>query len=289
MTVSKETDPDRTASGASDQTTGGQSLYLRLLTQQLTGWNDPRAMLQHALVHNQFLLLAQKIISLNRGSPDPVCYEVLLRLQQEEENMLPPGGFLDLADSLGMTQQIDAWVVRALLAWGAARIKRGPVPALPLMCVNLSAASISSPLFVNTVREMLKRSDFPPRALCFEINEREIIEQHSSVQGFIQSLKPTGCRFTVDAFGSAKVSFSHLKGLAIDFIKIDGVIIQDIVSDPLAHATAKAINMVCHELGMRTIAEFVETKKTLDKLREIGVDYVQGFGIARPEAIGKIP
>ena len=273
---------------ASDRT-GGQELYLRLMTEQLTGWHDPRAMLQHALDQNQFLLLAQKIISLKPGTPDPVCYEVLLRLKQEEDNLLPPGGFLDLADSFGMMDKIDQWVVRALLAWGAARVKRDPAAPLPLMCVNVSAAAVASPAFAKTALDRLQRYSLPGRALCFEINEREAIDQHPAVLAFINAMKPAGCRFTVDAFGSAKVSFSHLRGLAVDFIKIDGIIIQGILSDPLASATAKAINIVCHELGVRTIAEFVETKETLTKLREIGVDYVQGFGVARPQPIGNIP
>jgi EAL domain-containing protein (putative c-di-GMP-specific phosphodiesterase class I) len=286
-------DPKKPGPAAAEHTasdpTGGQELYLRLMTEQLTGWNDPRGMLQHALDQNQFLLLAQKIVSLKAGTPDPVCYEVLLRLKQEEDNLLPPGGFLDLADSFGMMDRIDQWVVRALLAWCAGRVKRNPAVPVPMMCVNVSAAAVISAEFVKTVLDRLQRYALPGRVICFEINEREAIDQNAAVQAFIRSLKPAGCRFTVDAFGSAKVSFSHLRGLAVDFIKIDGIIIQGILSDALAHATAKAINIVCHELGVRTIAEFVETKETLTKLREIGVDYVQGFGVARPQPIGKIP
>lgn len=277
--------PDRDDRASSE---GGQALYLRLMTEQLTGWNDPRAMLERALKENQFLLLAQKILSLKSGSPEPVCYEVLLRLKQEEDNHLPPGGFLDLAESLGMMEKIDRWVVSTLLSWGAARLKKSPASQLPMMCVNVSAAALTSPLFANAVREELRHSGIPLRGLCFEINERDVIEHHERAQGFVAALKPAGCRFTVDAFGSVRVSFSHLKCLAVDFVKIDGIIIQNILHDPLGLATAKAINIVCQEIGIRTIAEFVESKETLDKLREIGVDYVQGFGIARPEPLARL-
>ena len=121
------------------------------------------------------------------------------------------------------------------------------------------------------------------------MNERDVIEHFSAARAFIAALKPLGCRFTLDAFGSIKVSFSHLNELPVDFVKIDGVIIESMLQGALGPATVKAINIVCHEVGIRTIAEFVETKQTLDKLREIGVDYVQGFGIARPEPISKIP
>ncbi len=280
--------PGRPKDADSPVKEGGQALYLRLMTEQLTGWDNPRAMLERALREDQFLLLAQKILSLKSGSPEPVCYEVLLRLKQEEDNLLPPGGFLDTAESLGMMEKIDYWVVKTLLAWSAARLKKNPASQLPMMCVNISAAALISPTFANAVREELRRSGVPPRSLCFEINEPDLTEHHELTQAFISALKPLGCRFTVDSFGSIKVSFTHLKDLAIDFVKIDGIIIQNILNDPLGLATAKAINIVCQEIGIRTIAEFVETKETLVKLREIGVDYVQGFGIARPEPISKL-
>jgi EAL domain-containing protein (putative c-di-GMP-specific phosphodiesterase class I) len=158
-----------------------------------------------------------------------------------------------------------------------------------MMSVNLSGASLKSTSFPGAMREELDQSGVPPRTLCFELNERDVIENPAGAQRFIAELKPLGCRFTLDGFGSVKVSFSHLNDLAVDFVKIDGIIIDGIHQGPLGHATAKAIHLVCCEVGIRTIAEFVETKKTLDKLREIGVDYVQGFGIARPAPISELP
>jgi len=268
--------------------TGGQALYLRLMTEQLTGWDDPRLMLERALRENLFLLLAQRIVPLKAGNPDPSCYEVLLRLKQEEDNMLPPGGFFDIAESLGMMAKIDRWVVRAVLAWCAARQKENPAKPLPMMCVNVSTPALRSTSFLGAVREELQHAGVPPRCLCFEINERDVIEHPAAARAFVAVLKPLGCRFTLDAFGSVRVSFSHLNDLPVDFLKIDGVIIESMLQGPLGPATVKAINIVCKEVGIRTIAEFVESRKTLDKLREIGVDYVQGFGISRPEPIRKI-
>jgi EAL domain-containing protein (putative c-di-GMP-specific phosphodiesterase class I) len=264
-----------------------QELYLRLMTEQLTGWDNPRAMLERALRENQFLLLAQKILPLGKGMPEPVCYEVLLRLQQEEDSMLPPGGFLDLAESLGMMPKIDRWVLRSVLSWCAARLKGKPSAPLPMMCVNISGRALTSNSFLGAARDEFNAAGVPPRAICFEISEHDVIEHPASAQEFIETLKPLGCRFTLDSFGSVKVSFSYLEGLAFDFLKIDGVIIEGIHAQ-LGAATVKAINIVCREVGIRTIAEFVESKATLDKLREIGVDYIQGFGVARPEPITKI-
>lgn len=265
----------------------GQALYLRLMTEQLTGWNDPRAMLERALKENQFLLLAQKILPLTPRTPDPLCYEILLRLKQEEDNLLPPGGFFDVAESLGMMAKIDRWVVRAVLAWCAARQKEGK--PLPMMCVNISGPALRSTSFLGAVQEELRSAGVPPKVLCFELNERDVIEHPVAARAFLAALKPLGCRFTLDSFGSVKVSFAHLNELPVDLLKIDGVIIESMAQGPLGPATVKAINMVCKDVGIRTIAEFVETKKTLDKLREIGVDYVQGFGVSRPVPISKVP
>lgn len=265
---------------------GGESFYLRSITDELTGWDDPRAELARALEGNQFLLFAQKIEPLGRSSPDPLCFEILLRLREEEDNFLPPGGFLPVAEHYGMMEELDRWVVRNLVSRCAQKRREDPAWPIPLYCVNLSEAAVTSSRFARFVSAELERSHFPARSLCFEIGEQDIINHHAAAQRLMAALKPAGCRFTVDAFGSVKVSFSHLKGLAIDFIKIDGAIIQNILRNPAELAKAKAISAVCRKIGVRTIAEFVESEETLEKLRAIGVDYAQGFGIARPGPIG---
>jgi len=289
MAASPTRNPNPPKDGAAGpvQGEGGQETYLRLMTEQLVGWDDPRAMLGRALREDQFILLAQRILPLKTGAPDPLCHEVLLRLKQEEDNLLPPGGFFPIAEDLGMMGQIDRWVVRHVIAWGAAKMKNNPSAPLPMMCINLAAGSIADSSFAKSLREELDKSGVPPRALCFEVHELDVIEHQKKVQEFIAAVKP-GCRVTIDAFGSAKVSFTHLTGLAIDFVKIDSVITQNILRDPASLANVRAINATCQKIGVRTIAEFVETREMLDKLREIGVDYVQGFGIGRPEPMSQI-
>jgi EAL domain-containing protein (putative c-di-GMP-specific phosphodiesterase class I) len=267
---------------------GSQALYLRLLNEQLVGWDNPRAMLERALQQeDQFLLLGQKLLSLKPGAVDPQLYEVLLRLKQEETNMLPPGGFFPVAEGLGMMPDIDRWVVRHVIAWGTAWTRKNPGKRLPLTCVNLSGETFEDKSFLPFLTEQLDQSGLAPRTLCFELNETDIIEYHRRAQDFVAAVRPR-CGVTVDSFGSVKVSFGHLAGMKVDFIKIDGVITQDIVRDPAALAKVRAINAVSQKIGIRTIAEFVETKEMLDKLRATGVDYVQGFGIARPEPLDKI-
>ena len=282
------TDPATDAGGVVIAGEGGQTIYMRSIADQLMGWDEPRAKLEYALKGNQFLLFAQKILPLKRELPDPLCYEILLRLREEEDNLLPPGAFIPIAERYGMMEELDRWVVRNLIEWCWERKRGDSAWRVPLFCVNLSEAAVCSLDFARFVNYELRQHDFNARSLCFEIGEPEIIGQHAHVQRFINTLKPLGCRFTVDAFGSVKVSFSHLKGLAVDFLKIDGVIIQNIIRDPAELAKTRAINSVCGKVGLRTIAEFVETEETLDKLREVGVDYVQGFGVARPEPISKL-
>jgi EAL domain-containing protein (putative c-di-GMP-specific phosphodiesterase class I)/PAS domain-containing protein len=267
---------------------GGEALYLNTITDQLMGWDDPRSKLVRAMEENQFLLFAQKILSLKSGASDPACYEILLRLREEEDNLLPPGGFIPIAEQYGMMEEIDRWVVRNLITWCIETQKTRPGWHVPLFCVNLSETTLCNPEFAKFVRQEVRRPGFPARALCFEIGETDAINNHDAVRNFIAALKPAGCRFTIDAFGSVKVSFTHLKGLAVDFIKIDGVIIQNMFKTPADMARLKAMVTVCRKIGMQTIAEFVESKETLDKLRELDIDYVQGFGVARPGPIAAL-
>ncbi len=263
-------------------------VYLQSITDDLMGWDDPRAKLARALQEDQFLLFAQKILAIKRGAADSLCYEILLRLQEEEDHMLPPGGFIPVAEHYNMMEDIDRWVVHNLISWCVDKRRASPDWHVPLFCVNLSGAALGNPEFAEFVHHELKRPGMAGNRLCFEISEPDVVNQHDNVQRLIAALKPAGCRFTIDAFGSVKVSFSYLKGLAIDFLKIDGVIIMNILKDPSELAKVKAIGAVCQKIGMRTIAEFVESRETLDKLRELGVDYVQGFGIARPGPITEL-
>jgi EAL domain-containing protein (putative c-di-GMP-specific phosphodiesterase class I)/PAS domain-containing protein len=267
----------------------GETLYLHSLSDQLTGSEDPRAKLVRALEsENDFLLFAQKIMPLRTLPFEHGCFEILLRLREEEDNLLPPGGFIPIAEQFGLTEGIDRWVVRKVIAWSMAQQKANPGWTVPLFCVNLSDAAISNPDFARFVRAEIHRTKFAANRLCFEVGELETISNHDNVVRFITALKPAGCRFTADAFGSVKLSFSHLSGLALDFVKIDGVIIQNMFKTPADLVKLRAIVGVCQKLGVRTIAEFVEDDRTLEKLREIGIDYAQGFGIARPGPIDNI-
>jgi len=261
---------------------GGEALYLHAIARELTGWDDPKGKLKAALAQDRFLLVEQRIMPLAPGRPDPDCVEVLLRLQEEEDHLLPPGGFLPEAERLGMMEELDRWVVRRLITQRLEQRGAGADAPAALSCVNLSAAAVRSAGFARFVQAQLEQRRFDGRALCFEIAEHDVITLREELRRLIAMLKPFGCRFSVDGFGSAKGSFAALAGLAFDFLKVDGVIVQNMLRDPAARARAAAINVACHRIGVRTIAEFVESDATLAELRRIGVDYAQGFGIGRP-------
>jgi EAL domain-containing protein (putative c-di-GMP-specific phosphodiesterase class I) len=259
----------------------GESVYLESMTEQLLGGGDPRRKLMRALEQDEFILFAQEIRALAPGAGGR-CLEVLLRLQEEEENMLPPGGFFPVAEHYDLMGEIDHWVVRNVLKWSAALQERDPAWRMPLCCINISNASLRNAGFARYVKSQLERCHIAGSSLCFEITEGDLIRHHGEVQALIGVLRPLGCRFTVDGFGGVRVSFAPFSDLRFDFLKIDGNIIQNILHEPSELAKTKAIVLACRKIGVHTIAGLVESDETLAKLREIGVDYVQGFGISRP-------
>ncbi len=255
--------------------------------EQTGAGNDPRARLMQALQEDRFVLYAQSIRPLSGSAPYARCFEVLLRLQDENRRMLPPDVFFPMADRYLM-QEIDRWVVRNVIQW-CLKMQRGdPAWRMPLCCVNLTAASLCEPGFAIFVQDELRHSAFPAGKLCFEIAEPDVNDHHAAVQALMGMLRPPGCSFTLEAFGRTKVSFVPLRDLPFDFLKIDGVIIHNILTHPADLSKIRAIAMAAQRFGLRTIAEFVESDDTLEKLRGIGIDYAQGFGIGRPAPIAQM-
>lgn len=265
-----------------------RALYLSSITEEIMGdVDDPRTKLRMAMEQDEFLLYAQRILPVASGAAGP-CYEILLRLKEEEDNLLPPGGFIPIAERYGMLAALDLWVVRRVIRWCSEQQRNASGWRPPLLCVNLAEESVVKPEYALAVRDELAQTGFPGSALCFEVAEHEALYRHVEFENLIATLKPMGCRFTIDAFGSSRVSFSHLRGLAVDFLKIDGNIIHNILRSPAELAKARAINRVCNSINVKTIAECVESDETLALVREIGVDYVQGFGIATPAPIAML-
>lgn len=257
---------------------GENAVYLRAITEDILGWADPGKRLREALAGDDFLLFVQRIRPLKPGI-EPDCCEILLRLREEEDNMLPPGGFFPVAEALGMLEDIDRWVLARAIAW---RVGSANSAAAGFCSINLSTDSICNPSFAGYARSRIAAAGFPARQVCFEITEADSLAHPVAARAFMSALKPLGCRFTMDNFGSVKVSFAHLKDLPVDFLKVDGSIVQNILKNPGDLARARAISLTCQRLGVGSIAGNVESPDVLAKLQEIGFDYAQGFGIALP-------
>ncbi|MBI3140762.1 MAG: EAL domain-containing protein [Rhodocyclales bacterium] len=250
------------------------------------GASGPRAdmnvveTIHDALECNAFRLFRQRIAGLNEAAGPARHFEVLLRLRDREGKVVPPMVFIPAAERHNMMPAIDRWVlVNALPA--IRRECEAAADHVPLFDINLSAASIADSRFPQFVREQLALHGVPPEAICFEITETLAVANLTKAADLIRELKGLGLRFALDDFGAGMCSFAYLKHLPVDFVKIDGAFVRD-MTEPMNREIVQAINNIAHSLGMKTIAEFVETEGTLSKLREMGVDLAQGHAVGRP-------
>ena len=236
-----------------------------------------------ALEDNRLQLWSQPIVAVDGGGDEGEHYELLLRLCDEQGVIISPGAFLPAAECYGLSTALDRWVVSNAFDW----LSRNPnlMRRTHLCCINLSGTSLADEEFLRFVEEQLDQSVVPPQKICFEVTETAAIANLSRAMVFMGSLKLRGCRFALDDFGSGLSSFAYLKTLPVDYLKIDGSFVKDIVDDKVDLALVRSINDVGKVMGKRTIAEFVENDAILEKLREIGVDYAQGYGICRPTPV----
>jgi diguanylate cyclase (GGDEF)-like protein len=236
-----------------------------------------------ALDENRFELYAQLISPAQENSDNRVHYELLLRLRDKNGQIVSPGVFLPVAERYQLAGRLDRWVVAHALQW----LARHPdvSKTVALWGINLSGQSLSEESFLEFVLQQLDETAIFADQICFEITETAAIANLTGAVRFINSLKQRGCRFALDDFGSGLSSFAYLKNLPVDFVKIDGVFVKDIIDNPLDFAMVRSINEIGQLMDKKTIAEFVENETILDKLRSLGVDYVQGYGIGRPQPL----
>lgn len=210
-------------------------------------------------------------------------YEILIRMRSESAQLIAPGAFLPAAERYNLIATIDRWVVRTYFSWLAEH--PGHLRALELGSVNLSGNSLGDDGCLTHIESLLKEFAIPPEKICFEITETEAIANLGKATHFISRLKSIGCKFALDDFGSGFSSYAYLKNLPVDFLKIDGMFVKDIASDPADYAMVESINHIGHVMGRKTIAEFVENQRIMDTLSQLGVDYMQGYGIAKPRPL----
>ncbi|MEM7277675.1 MAG: EAL domain-containing protein, partial [Pseudomonadota bacterium] len=239
--------------------------------------------LHEAMDNNRFALYGQ-IIKPTRARKEPERVEVLLRMRDPvTRKLIPPGAFLPAAERYGLSVKLDEWVVKSLLDMLVVHTSFGADDRR--FWVNLSGSSIGDPRFAAFLIEAMKNSPLPPGMINFEITETAVIRSVGEAGRLMSALRDMGCKFALDDFGSGLSSFGYLKKLPVDFLKIDGMFIRDIMADETDRIFVKSIIDIAHTMGMETIAEFVENDAILAVVSDLGADYVQGFGIHRPEVL----
>lgn len=234
--------------------------------------------LHRALEEDSFRLFSQEIATVDGGGVPAEHCEILLRLE-EDGKLLAPGAFIPAAERFGLMPALDRWVVRHALD----TISRRMGPASSTYSINLSGLTLKDDTFLPFLRETLRRSRVPADVLCFEITETSAIENLDEAITFMNAMRAMGCRFALDDFGVGMSSLTYLKRLPVDYVKIDGSFVRDMLTDKADWMTVEMINQISHLAGRKTIAEFVENAEILAALRTIGVDYVQGYFLGRPE------
>jgi diguanylate cyclase (GGDEF)-like protein/PAS domain S-box-containing protein len=239
-----------------------------------------------ALQEDRFVLYFQIITPID-SEEQGLHFEILIRMKDEHGNIIPPGDFLPAAEHYGIVKILDHWVIRTMFTW----LNEHPEVAeqVKLCSINLSGNSIGDEHFMHHLTQDFKHCMFSPEKICFEVTETAAIQNLSVASLFFDTIKELGCSFSLDDFGSGMSSFGYLKQLNIDYLKIDGLFVKDIVIDPVDAAMVRSINEVGHMMGLKTIAEYVENQEIMDVLKDIGVDFAQGYGVRRPEPLSELP
>lgn len=234
----------------------------------------------HMLAGNRLQLRCQRIAPIGADTSDKPHFELLLGVKDASGAVTVPRDFIQAAERNNEMHEVDMWVIRNALDWMSKH--RSKVDGVGGYSINLSGLTLGDDSLLRYVLERLTESQVPPAKIIFEVTESAAINTLSVAVNFINTLKEYGCRFALDDFGTGEASFAYLKTLPIDFVKIDGSIVRDIVDSPKDLALVKSINEIGHFLGKKTVAEFVENDDILTRLRQMGVDFAQGYGIEPP-------
>jgi diguanylate cyclase (GGDEF)-like protein/PAS domain S-box-containing protein len=238
-----------------------------------------------AAEENRLELFFQPIVRIDSSDTQPGFHELTIRLRDDDGRLVPPSEFIPAAERYNVMSTIDRWVVtRAVELLRKRREAGGP---LPMLAVNLSGISLNEQSFAEFVLQTVGESDIAC-ALCFEITETAAVTSLSNVTFFMRELKGRGCRFALDDFGTGLSSFMYLKTLPVDYLKIDGQFISQIATDAVDRSMVEAISKVGKALGIATVAEWVESDAVLEELKRIGVDFAQGFHLAKPQPLAQL-
>lgn len=255
------------------------------LAHQLTGWNNPRERLITAFRNNEVLLYQQRIWPVaNDSAGDRVFAEILVRLQEEERNLTPPGTFIPVLEEAGLIPLLDRWVVERTLEWlwttGRNRNFR--------FSLNVSIETLVHPGFPKFLAERLDRYLQRGSSLVFELQEFDVVSNNERIAASIKALQELGCNIAVGSVGKETSTIKAFQSVRAHYVKIDGSLVREMQNNRTATVKIQALSRICRGLGVRTVAEFVEDSEILMLLKSAGVHYAQGFGLSRPESIAKL-
>jgi len=240
------------------------------------------ARINNALEDNRFELFRQTIMPL-QAPEEGAHYEILLRMRDENGGIIAPGLFIEAAERYSITPNIDRWVIKNTFRWLVSEADERE--RLALCSINLSGQSFSDEKFLPYVIEQFQMSGLDATKICFEITETAAIASYSQANRFINALKELGCKFALDDFGTGLSSFGYLKHFPVDFLKIDGSFVKEILHDPIDREMVRSINEIGHLTGKKTIAEFAENEEIITMLKGMGIDYAQGYGVDEPKRV----
>ena len=238
--------------------------------------------IQQALENDRFELHYQTIVPVSNRENGTVHYEILVRMIDENGELIPPGAFIPSAERYHLMTKIDFWVIYNLFQWLE---QYWDTSSDGIFAINLSGQSMADDQLLKKIKQLIEASSIEPQNISFEITETAAISNLVLAKEFISDLKKIGCKFALDDFGSGLSSFAYLKNLPVDYLKIDGAFVKDMVRDPIDRAMVESIHHIGSVMNLKTIAEFVENDEILKVLQEVGVDYAQGYGIARPKPL----
>jgi diguanylate cyclase (GGDEF)-like protein/PAS domain S-box-containing protein len=242
------------------------------------------ARINNALEEGRFELFRQTIMPLQKTEAG-AHYELLLRMRDEAGKIVGPDNFMTAAERYGITPSIDRWVIENAFRWLVSEADERE--KLTMCSINLSGQSLGDDKFLPYVIDQFHRSGLDATKICFEITETAAIASFSQANRFIQALKELGCKFALDDFGTGLSSFGYLKHFPVDYLKIDGSFVKEILHDPIDREMVRSINEIGHLTGKQTIAEFAENVEIINMLQSLGVDYAQGYGVSQPQRVLK--
>jgi diguanylate cyclase (GGDEF)-like protein/PAS domain S-box-containing protein len=245
------------------------------------------ARINRALEEERFELFYQPIVPIGPATDARPHYELLLRLRDERGEIVPPNAFIPAAERYNLMPSLDRWVITQTLETLAYRGDSGTEPYT--LAINLSGTTLNDARFLDYLLDELAAAALPPAALCFEITETAAIANLSRVVAFMRALKARGCRFSLDDFGTGLSSLTYLKNLPVDYVKIDGHFVRNVVRDPADECVVEAIARIARAFNIQAIAERVESREVMKRLGELGVAYAQGFFVAVPQPISELP